>query len=295
MELYPMKLLPYISATVWGGDRLVSQYHIDAQGRPNCAEAWMLSAHPGGDSVVANGPYAGQPLRALYPHLPVLVKFIDARGDLSVQVHPRDGDAVLQPGQAGKTECWYILDAEPGAKLYLGFFENVSRETFLLAIQQNTLMELVQPFEVHPGDFFYIPAGTLHAIGKGVLLAEVQQSSDTTYRVYDYGRLQNGVPRALHIAQALAVTNRVPYRQQQRLPFCCPHFSVACKNAPGTDCASEESFVSLLVLEGEGILRWPCSVGTSQMPLRKGESVFIPQGFGPFAYDGDLRLLRTQL
>jgi len=224
MHRYPMKLTPYISETVWGGSRLAEEYHIDPQGRANCAEAWVLSARAGASSVVQNGAYAGMALCELYKkepglfgcagEFPLLVKFIDARDDLSVQVHPRDTEGVLLPGEAGKTECWYILDARPGARLYLGFREEISLDEFARAIQEGTLMEYVRPFEVRAGEFYFIPAGTLHAIGRGVLLAEVQQNSDTTYRVYDYNRPGlDGKPRELHVADAREVTRLEPCQE----------------------------------------------------------------------------------
>jgi len=311
MHTYPMKLKPYISETVWGGSRLVTEYGIDPQDRANCAEAWVFSAHPGGSSVVQNGAYAGLRLDELYtrePKLfgrnaankfPVLVKFIDAQDDLSIQVHPRDTDEVLLPGEAGKTECWYILDAQPGAKLYLGFREKITQEAFAHAIKTQTLMEYVQAFEVQAGEFYFIPAGTLHAIGRDVLLAEVQQNSDTTYRVYDYGRLQNGAPRALHVEQALAVTDLVPYTPQKpseqtaglRELVRCAYFAVEEWDGAGefAGTAGAESFVSLLVLQGGAVL----TCAGEEMKISKGESVCIPAGAGEYHIKGDCRVLIT--
>ena len=311
MQTYPMKLKPYISETVWGGNRLVTEYGIDPQDRANCAEAWVLSAHPNGSSTVQNGAYAGLRLDELYARepglfgstartkFPVLVKFIDAQDDLSIQVHPRDTDEVLLSGEAGKTECWYILDAQPGAKLYLGFRGAITREAFAHAIKTQTLMEHVRAFEVKAGEFYFIPAGTLHAIGRGVLLAEVQQNSDTTYRVYDHGRLQNGVPRALHVQQALAVTDLVPYVPQKiaeganglRELVRCAYFAVEEWSGAGefAGTATEESFVSLLVLHGGAVL----TCAGEELPLRKGESVCIPAGTGEYQIKGNCRILIT--
>jgi len=302
MVIYPMKLTPYISETIWGGNRLAEEYDIDPQGRANCAEAWALSAHPKGSSVVQNGVYAGMRLDALYAmapglfgHIdargfPILVKLIDARDDLSVQVHPRDTDSVLRPGEAGKTECWYILDARPGAKLYLGFRRAVSREEFARAIERQTLMDLVQAFEVRAGEFYFIPAGTLHAIGRGVLLAEVQQNSDTTYRAYDYGRLQNGAARQLHVEQALAVTDLTPYKPSRQTRAACEYFSVEEWRGDFMGSA-DESFVSLLVLDHTGTLL--CA--GMELSLRKGDSVLIPAGAGEFRAAGECRGLVTRV
>ena len=313
----PMKLRPHISETVWGGNRLTESYNIDPQGRANAAEAWMLSAHPKGCSTVETGPFAGQTLARLFaarPDLfgsrcagkdsfPIIVKLIDAKEDLSLQVHPREGDPNLKSGEAGKTECWFILEAPPGAKLYMGLHEAITRAQFAAAIENKTIMGYVQDFEVEEGDFFFIPAGTLHAIGKGVLLAEVQQCSDTTYRVYDYNRLQNGRPRALHIEQAQAVTDLLPYeppRQKWGLfgtkKLCeCGYFTVEERDARFgfSDEAGEESFVHLLILEagGDAELEW----GGMEMEVAKGDSILIPAGAGKFSVDGDVRVLVTSV
>ncbi|MDR1464032.1 MAG: class I mannose-6-phosphate isomerase [Oscillospiraceae bacterium] len=320
---YPLLLRPYVSETVWGGRRLAEEYGVALDGRQNCAEAWVLSAHPKGSSIVVNGPCAGLSLADLFRRapawfgpcqsapsgapFPLLIKLIDARDDLSVQVHPRDDYPGLAPGEAGKTECWYILDAAPGARLLLGFRESVSREAFAAAVADHTLLDLVQPVPVRAGDFFFLPAGVVHAIGGGVLLAEVQQNSDTTYRVYDYGRLQNGKPRGLHVAQALDVALREPYplpcvspsalpspRPGFRPLVRCPLFDVSevtLRADPYRGAAGETSFVSLLALEGAGFVS---SCGET-LPLRKGGSLLLPAASGPFAVSGRLRLLETTL
>ena len=194
----PVKLLPYISSTIWGGTRLVEEYgvHTDKQ---NAAEAWVLSCHPNGCSTICGGEYDGKTLREVYEadpsicgargaafkEFPILIKLIDARDNLSIQVHPDEAYARRVENGAGKTECWYILDCDEDAELALGFTKEIDRGTFRASIENNTLMDYVQKVKVHKGDFFFIEAGTLHAICKGVLLAEVQQNSDTTYRVYD--------------------------------------------------------------------------------------------------------------
>ncbi|MCL1952105.1 MAG: class I mannose-6-phosphate isomerase [Oscillospiraceae bacterium] len=313
----PMKLRPYVTEAVWGGDRLAREYGIDPQGRANTAEAWALSAHPRGSSTVETGPFAGQTLGQLFaarPELfgsrcagkerfPIIVKLIDAKDDLSLQVHPRDGDPVLRPGEAGKTECWYILEAPPGALLYLGFREAITRAQFAAAIENKTIMSYVEPFGVEAGDFYFIPAGTLHAIGEGVLLAEVQQSSDTTYRVYDYNRLQNGAPRPLHIEQARAVTDLLPYepaRQKWGLfgskRLCeCDYFTVEERDARFgfSEEAEDESFVHLLILEaaGDAKLEWD----DLELPIAKGDSILVPAGAGKFSVDGEVRALVTSV
>ena len=214
-----MVLTPFVSETVWGGRRLIDEYSVVTDKR-NAAEAWVMSAHKNGSSTVANGEFAGKSLREVYlehPELggkncagfsdfPVLIKFIDAAADLSVQVHPDDAYCLKKGSGAGKTESWYILDCEPGAYLLLGFEKDITREQFRQSITDGTLTDYVKKVPVKKGDFFFIESGTLHAICKGILLAEVQQNSDTTYRIYDYGRLGfDGKPRELHGAVDLAL------------------------------------------------------------------------------------------
>lgn len=315
-DRYPMKLKPHVVETVWGGNRLAKEYGIDPQGRANCAEAWLLSTRADASSIIMNSKFAGMSLGKLYAghrHLfgrkcigredfPMLIKFIDALDDLSVQVHPRDSDmAVLQPGESGKAECWYILDARPGAKLYLGFNKVITKSQFAEAIGNNTLMDFVQAFDVKKGDFFYIPAGTLHAIGKGVLLAEVQQNSDTTYRIYDYNRLQNGKPRALHLGQAMDVTDLAPYEVQQQISKTLvsnEYFTV--KESSGrfgfSSAANADSFISLVFIEADkASCKLSCETCNEILTVEKGDSIFIPAGLGEFKIEGMCKALVTQL
>jgi len=315
--LYPMLLEPYIAELVWGGTRLLDDYGMTTQ-KKNAAEAWVLSCHPDGESRIVNGAFAGQSLAALYAahpeicgtngaaydRFPLLVKFIDARDDLSIQVHPDDAYCARIGAGEGKTEAWYILDCEPGAHLILGFREEISQEDFARAIQTDTLMEKLQSVPVKPGDFFFIDAGTLHAICKGVLLAEVQQNSNTTFRIYDYNRPgMDGKPRELHVEQALAVTRRAVYAQAESVkdnalsnkhPLCdCAYFkmnTVDCKNGYAS-AAGAQAFVSLLVLKGEGEL----VCGDTALSIRKGQSVFLPAGCGAFTVNGELQLLETTI
>jgi len=317
----PVKMKPYISATIWGGRRLIDEYGVQTD-KENAAEAWVLSCHPNGCGVISGGTLDGRTLRSVYeedrsicgtrgarfPEFPILIKFIDARDNLSIQVHPDEAYARRVEHGAGKTECWYILDADDDAELVLGFRKTIDRETFRRSIADNTLMDYVQKVKVKKGDFFFIESGTLHAICKGVLLAEVQQNSDTTYRVYDYDRRgADGKPRALHVDKAVDVTNTQPYvpvvpseadkarfgTPQRTLLTCCDLFSV-CRvdcGADYTDAAGEESFVSLLVLEGAGSF----SCGATSFPLAKGESVFIPANAGAFTVRGKIQLLETRI
>ena len=220
-----LKLKPSCKDYLWGGHRLVDEYNIEYDGEI-LAEAWELSCHPDGPSMIMNGPYAGKTLQEYldiegmevlgthcrrFREFPILTKFIDARDNLSIQVHPSNGFALQNEGQYGKTEMWYVLDAEEGAFLYYGFKEEITREEFAQRIKENTLLEVLNAVPVKKGDVLFIESGTLHAIGKGILIAEIQQNSNVTYRVYDYGRVgKDGKKRDLHIEKALAVTSRVP-------------------------------------------------------------------------------------
>ena len=305
-----IKLTPACKDYLWGGEKLRQDYGIQSQLHP-LAEAWVLSCHPDGPSVVATGPLAGKTLPEYiqekgpgclgadcekFTDFPILAKFIDAKGDLSIQVHPSNDYALAHEHQFGKTEMWYILDCEPGATLYYGFQHQISREEFQQRIQDNTLTEVLNAVPVEKGDLFFIPAGTLHAIRKGIMVAEIQQNSNVTYRIYDYGRVgADGKPRQLHIQQALEVTQRTPPQPDPDFHghlAQCPYFTVDVMEGRFTlDCVPE-SFVSVLVLEGTGAL-WE---GDESMSLRKGESLFIPAGAGQCRLEGDgLKCLVTRV
>ena len=219
------QLIPTCKDYIWGGQRLKTDFGIQSDLNP-LSEAWVLSCHPDGPSVLADGPDKGMTLRAWldkagkealgtacepFEDFPMLIKLIDAKKDLSIQVHPSDAYALEHEGQYGKTEMWVVLDAEPGASLYYGFDREVSLEEFSSRVSDGTLTEVLRKVPVKPGDVFFIPSGTLHAIGAGLVIAEIQQNSNVTYRVFDYGRLgADGKPRALHVEKALAVTDRRP-------------------------------------------------------------------------------------
>lgn len=305
-----IKLTPACKDYLWGGEKLRQDYGIQSQLHP-LAEAWVLSCHPDGPSVVATGPLAGKTLPEYiqekgpgclgadcekFTDFPILAKFIDAKGDLSIQVHPSNEYALAHEHQFGKTEMWYVLDCEPGATLYYGFQHQISREEFQQRIQDNTLTEVLNAVPVEKGDLFFIPAGTLHAIRKGIVVAEIQQNSNMTYRIYDYGRVgADGKPRQLHIQQALEVTQRTPPQPDPDFHghlAQCPYFTVDVMEGRFTLDCGPESFVSVLVLEGTGAL-WE---GDESMSLRKGESLFIPAGAGQCRLEGDgLKCLVTRV
>lgn len=209
-KIMPVLLRPVLKDYIWGGEKLRAWYPESRPGR--IAESWVLSCRPDGTSVISGGEYDGLALGEIFPQrgkFPLLVKFIDAAQPLSVQVHPRDGDTV--PGDCapeGKTECWLILEAEPGAELLCGFSRATNPEEVIRRAKDGSLPEILNRVPVRTGDFVFIPAGTVHAIGAGITLLEVQQNSDTTYRLFDYGRLDaQGKPRPIHIEQAAAVAD----------------------------------------------------------------------------------------
>ena len=313
----PFELKPTIKDYIWGGTRLRDEFGKDSP-LERLAESWELSCHPDGESIIASGENMGMTLAEyirLHPEaagkifrkgeaFPILVKLIDAKDDLSVQVHPDDEYAVREEGSLGKTEMWYILDCDEGAELIYGFRERVSREDFRRAIEENTLLEYVNRVPVKKGDVFFIPPGTLHAIGKGMLIAEIQQSSNVTYRVYDYGRVgADGKPRELHIEKALDVTiPDVPaYKPENHLKndgltemeclrkcgyFCV--YELECNGSYELK-GNKDSFMHLLVFDGEGDVE---SEGES-LHIKKGSSVFVPAGDGTLNIKGKCSIIIT--
>ena len=312
MPAFRMK--PALKEYLWGGRRLKEEWGVQAAA-DTVAEAWVLSAHPDGESIVAEGEFAGKTLRELLSALgsaacgthassdifPVLIKLIDARDRLSIQVHPDETYAMAHEGQHGKTECWVILDAAPGAFLYYGFSREVSREEFEDRIRTNTLTEVLNAVEVHRGDVLTIPPGTLHAIGAGILLAEVQQSSNVTYRIYDYDRRDaQGRARDLHISQALDVTERTLPHVPDPAPHlaACPYFTVDRVAAGGSSgmvsgTVDETSFLSVLIIGGEGTLSLPDTGET--YPCRPGDSFFLPASSGSWTLTGTAEALLTRV
>lgn len=318
MKLYPMKLLPYVSETIWGGKKLIEEYGVKTE-KNNAAEGWMLSCHEAGASSVENGTFAGVSLADVvknnpelcgknaekFDDFPILIKFIDAMDNLSVQVHPTKEYCALTGKGQSKTECWYIIDCEEDASLILGFKDKITPEEFKAAIANNTLTDYVENVKVKKGDFFFIDSGTLHAICKGILLAEVQESSNTTYRIYDYNRVgADGKPRELHVEDGAAVTKLEKYSQpdfsnpaldtdERRLLADCPLFKVWKLDTKGefVGSANEESFVSLLIMAGEGALEC-CG---EKLALKKGDSIFIPANAGKYKLTGELEIIETRI
>ena len=310
-----LKLKPSCKDYLWGGHRLADEYNVEFDG-DILAEAWELSCHPDGPSMIMNGPYAGKSLQEYldaegmevlgthcrrFREFPILTKFIDAKDNLSIQVHPSNGFALQNEGQYGKTEMWYVLDAEEGAFLYYGFKQEISREEFARRIEENTLLEVLNAVPVKKGDVLFIESGTLHAIGKGILIAEIQQNSNVTYRVYDYGRVgKDGKKRDLHIEKALAVTSRVPIiKSGSEYPHVadCDYFTVDKLNLDGNltyrmqGTVNEASFLSILILDGEGKI----SCKGESLSYRKGDSFFLAAGSGDWQIEGKCDALLTTI
>ena len=304
-----LKLKPACKDYIWGGHRLVEEYGIEYDGSV-LAEAWTLSCHSEGSSIIVNGDYAGKTLQEYidtegrdvlgkhcrrFREFPILIKFIDAKDNLSIQVHPSNKFALKTEGQYGKSEMWYILDAEPDAFLYYGFKREITKEEFAQRIKDDTLLEVLNAVKVQKGDALFIESGTLHAIGKGILLAEIQQNSKVTYRVYDYGRVDtNGKKRDLHIEKALAVTNRVPIIRNKS---CYPHIADCDLNLDGRltyrvqGTVFDDSFLSILILDGQGTI----SNNGDKISYKKGDSLFLPANSGNWEIEGTCDALLTTI
>lgn len=317
-----LKLCPALKDYLWGGTRLKNDFGFQTD-LDIVAEGWMLSCHKDGENRIENGQYKGKTLsEALdllgneslgtnaqaFDRFPILIKLIDAKKDLSVQVHPDNDYALRVEGEYGKTECWYILDCDEGAELIYGFKQKITQEEFKQRVADNTFLEVVNKVKVHKGDLFFIEAGTLHAIGGGILLAEIQQNSNTTYRVYDYGRLgADGKPRPLHTEKAVEVTNCVPPTHDtkpigaleqfdgftKQLLTACDLFTVYAIDTETaySGVADEKSFVSLVVTDGAGTI----SCGGEELPVKKGDSLLLTANSENFSVNGKLTLIETRI
>ncbi len=312
-----LKLTAPCKDYLWGGNRLREEYGKKSDA-DKIAESWELSCHKDGESVIANGKDEGKTLTQYvaenksalgtncdrFEYFPILIKLIDAKDNLSVQVHPNNDYAMRVEGEYGKTEMWYIVDCNEDAKLIYGFEKEISREEFAKRIEENTLLEVTNNVPVHKGDVFFIEAGTLHAIGSGILIAEIQQNSNTTYRVYDYGRVgADGKPRQLHVEKAVEVTELCPPKYdtkpegsaekidggEKTLLRSCEYFNVNKIKVESEVklSATEKSFNSILVLDGQG------EVGG--IKAEKGDSFFIPAGFDNYNVKGNLEIIVTDI
>lgn len=312
-----VKLSPAFKDYIWGGTRLRDDFQKDCD-FDKIAESWELSCHKDGESVIATGEDKGLTLsqyiekhgRSIlgsdcgkFENFPILIKLIDAKDNLSVQVHPNNEYAQRVEGEYGKTEMWYVVDCDEGAELLYGFKKEISKDEFASRIADNTLLEVTQNVPVHKGDVFFIEAGTLHAIGKGILIAEIQQNSNTTYRIYDYGRVgKDGKPRELHVEKAKDVTSLAPAKQYpdtparqfdgytKKLMASCEYFTTFVLDVQSKAVleADDKSFNSILILDGEGTV-----TGKDKVSFKKGDSIFITAGTGSYTIDGRCKAILT--
>ena len=300
-DLYPMKLQAPLKDYIWGGTKLKTDYGKKTD-LEKVSESWELACHKDGMSIIENGPEAGRTLKSYldeagpavlgehakkFPYFPLLIKLIDAKDNLSVQVHPDNDYAMRVEGEYGKTEMWYIVDCEPGATLIYGFKRAISKEEFEKRIADNTLLEVCN---------------------QGIIICEIQQNSNTTYRVYDYGRLgKDGKPRELHVKKAIDVTNLEPVEKrphldvvmdifadtQARLLASCEYFTVYELEIDGTShlTAGKDSFQSFTVLDGSVQLH----AGDAELTFKKGETSFLPAGLGAYTLTGKARLVLSKI
>lgn len=310
----PMFLKPVFQEKIWGGSRLRSVFGFDI---PNdkIGEDWAISAHPHGVSVVENGEYQGQKLDELWqnhkelfgnptePVFPLLIKILDAEDELSVQVHPDDAYGMKHEGELGKTECWYIIDAEPGAEIIYGHHAK-TREELAEMIQEGRWDGLLKKVPVKKGDFFYVASGTIHAIGKGIMILETQQSSDTTYRVYDYDRKDaNGNTRELHIQQSIDVTTVPAITPQIQMKEVrkgnssivtyleTEFFNVYEWDIKGiTSFKKQAPYTLATVIDGAGEL----VVNEKIYPLTKGASFILPNDVTEWTVQGELSIIASE-
>ena len=312
------RLTPAFKDYLWGGTKLREVYHKPCD-FDKVAESWELSTHPAGESRILGGGYDGLTLSQYFQQVPqalgtsagafedfpVLIKLIDAKDPLSIQVHPSDEYARRVEGEYGKTEMWYIVDCDPGAFLYFGVNRPVTKEEFHRRIQENTILEVLKKVEVHPGDVFFIQSGTIHAIGAGILICEIQQNSNCTYRVYDYDRRgADGKPRELHLEKALDVCRLTPSDTDSREGLVmapaggtvqrlgeCRYFSTEKLQVEEamTLWAGKESFVSLLCVEGAVLVSGP----ENRLIMNPGDSVLIPAGTGSVGIQGQGAVIKT--
>lgn len=315
---YPLQFEPQFKERIWGGRALEGFGLTPPEGA--IGEGWMISDHPNGITKVINGPLAGTGLDVIREQFgqqwfgknglsgksqrfPLLIKLLDCNDDLSVQVHPTDDYDRLPAGELGKTEMWYILSAKPGAKIIYGLKDQVTKQQLAAALEGDHVMEMLQEVPVKAGDAFYIPAGTVHALCSGVVVAEIQQNSDTTYRLYDYNRPGlDGKLRELHIEDSLAVIayegagatycdTSVMQAGEWLTIATSPYFKVdkGIINNTTELATSSDSFEILVIAEGEGSIAW----GNQQQVIKAGECFLLPATLGSYTLDGKLTVLRS--
>ena len=321
--MYPLKFKPILKTLVWGGEKIAPFKGIDTD-QHNIGESWELSGVKDNESVVANGPLAGRTIteliaeykdrligRANYEktgtEFPLLIKFIDARQDLSIQVHPDDRLAAERHnGSKGKTEMWYVVNADKDAHLMSGLTRAITPEEYVARVADNTITEVLRDYKVSPGDVFFLPAGRIHSIGAGSFIAEIQQTSDPTYRIYDFGRLGlDGKPRELHTELAKEAIDYTVYddykthytsrKNEETTLVSCKYFTTSLldMDKPFTkDLSGLDSFLIIICTEGKGEI---VDNEGNREPVRQGESILIPASTTSvkFIPDGSLKVLTS--
>lgn len=316
----PLKFKALLKQTIWGGDKIIPFKHLDDH-LENVGESWEISGVPGNETVVADGEYAGKKLNELVieqkdklvgkanyerfgDEFPLLIKFIDARQDLSIQVHPTDEIAKRQGKERGKTEMWYIMDSDKDAKLYSGLKKQITPEQYKAMVEDDTITDALAQYEVKEDDCFFLPAGRIHAIGTGCFLAEIQQTSDVTYRIYDFKRKdKDGNYRQLHTKEAAECINytveddyRTHYEHKKNEGVTlveCPYFTTAVYDLdePMTlDYSELDSFIILIGLKGEGTIT---DNEGNTVTISAGESILVPATTDTLKVEGTIKMLET--
>ena len=323
MQLYPLKFDAILKSTIWGGEKIASLKGISSTSDA-IGESWEVADVKNDKSTVRGGALAGRTLsqllttyredlvgKAVYERFadkfPLLIKYIDAHDNLSIQVHPDDDTAKARHNSLGKTEMWYVVDAEPGAELIMGFEGVRTREEYLARVADGTLDTILHKVPVEKGDVFFIPSGTVHAIGKGIVIAEIQESSDITYRIFDYNRKdKDGNGRQLHTELALDVVDfkacnlsNTPYMVNAggvATVVECPYFTTSVIEMQGGELACDytqtDSFVIYMCLEGNVAIE--CE-GASPVTMAKGETVLLPAVIKKVCLKGTGRLLEVHM
>ena len=314
------KFTPILKNTIWGGTKIAPFKNIQTQLR-KVGESWEISGVPGNETIVSGGPDAGRNLNDLVAEqkealvgkanyerfgneFPLLIKFIDARDDLSIQVHPTDEIAHRQGRERGKTEMWYLMPSEPEATLLCGLKKHITPDEYKRMVSEKTIVDAITRYPVHEGDCFFLPAGRIHAIGSGCFLAEIQQTSDVTYRIYDFDRHDDlGRPRELHTELAAESinydvlpdyqTHYTPVKNQRVQLVECPYFTTSVYDLDqpiNLDYTALDSFVILIGLSGAGIVT---EADGTRFVLRAGETILLPATTGRLSVEGTVKFLET--
>lgn len=315
-----LKFEPLLKQTLWGGDRIIPFKHL-SDNLENVGESWEISGVKGNETVVAEGEFKGMRLdslvaeqkdklvgKAVYDkygnEFPLLIKFIDARKDLSIQVHPNDETAVRQGKTRGKTEMWYALDSDADAKLYNGLKKQITSDQYKAMVENDTIVDALAQYDVKEGDVFFIPAGRIHAIGKGCFVAEIQQTSDVTYRIYDFKRKdKDGNYRELHTKEAAECidytvldnykTEYTLAKDERTTVVECDYFTTSLfdvDNGVELDYTNLDSFVILICVKGEGTIE---DCNGESMSLQTGDTILVPATETRLKVTGNVRFLET--